>query len=120
MLPFLSFSPYLCCISFHDLSKIISSYFPLPLICTIIFSFLSNLILRSYFTFLYVLMSVCVTFDSNFFHPAEGLFKKVFTDLLRSYCLRQNRCIQVFARPEILYCSTITVAMQNTFRKHFK
>ena len=30
---------------------------------------------------------VRVTFDSNSFHSAEGLFKKGFADLLHSYCL---------------------------------
>ena len=37
--------------------------------------------------------SVRVTFDGNLFHPAEDLFRKVFVDMLHSYCLEQNRSI---------------------------
>ena len=38
------------------------------------------------------------------------LFKKVFADLLHSYCSGRNRFIHAFARPEIFYYSAITVA----------
>ena len=55
-------------------------------------------------------MFVRVTFNGNLFHPAEGLFRKVFVDLLRSYCLGQDRSIQAFARMEIFYYCAITVA----------
>ena len=44
---------------------------------------------------------VRVTFDVNFFHPAQDLFRKVSADLVHSYCLGQERYIQAFALPEI-------------------
>ena len=53
---------------------------------------------------------VRVTFDGNLFHLAEGLFNKVFADLLHSYCLGLGRDIQAFARPDIFYYCSITVA----------
>ena len=49
-------------------------------------------------------------FFGNSFHPAEGLFRKVFADLLHSYCLGQDRYIQAFAVMGIFYYSAITVA----------
>ena len=49
-----------------------------------------------------------VTFDENSCHLAV---KKVFADLLHSYCFGQDRSIQPFARPEIFYYGEITVAL---------
>ena len=51
--------------------------------------------------------NVRVIFDGN----AERMFKRVFTDLLHSYCLGRDRCIQAFARTEIFYYSAIKVAI---------
>ena len=53
---------------------------------------------------------VRVKFNGNLFHPAEGLFKRIFADLLHSYCLGRDRYFQAFAGPEIFYYSAITVA----------
>ena len=56
--------------------------------------------------------SVCTLFASHLtascFIP---LFKKILADLLHSYCSREDRFIQAFARLEIFYYSTITVAL---------
>ena len=35
--------------------------------------------------------------------------QKGFAELLRSYCLGQDRYIQAYARPELFYCTAITV-----------
>ena len=51
-----------------------------------------------------------VTFDGNVFYPAEGMFKKVFADLLHSYCLGENRSIQALACSKKFYCNVITMA----------
>ena len=54
--------------------------------------------------------TVRITFNGNAFHPAIGLFKQVFADLLHSYCLGQDQTIQAFARPEIINYSATNVA----------
>ena len=48
------------------------------------------------------------------------LFRKVFADLLRSYCLGQVRFFQALARPEVLYYSVITnlPSLSSPFRRH--
>ena len=55
--------------------------------------------------------TVRATFDRNSFHPAEGLFRKIFADLLHSYYSGRDRYIQTFTRPEIFYYGAITVVI---------
>ena len=51
------------------------------------------------------IITVRATFGGNSYHPAEGLFKKGFAELLHSYCLGQD----AFARLDIFYYSAITI-----------